>query len=76
VAGGLTGACVAASGAQGVFLGALLGAIGGVAGCFLGYWARTGIVNVLATRDIYVALLEDLVAIIGSVWLLRWIGMD
>jgi uncharacterized membrane protein len=54
----------------------LPGAIGGVAGCFLGYRARTGIVKALATRDIYVALLEDLVAIVGSVAVLRWIGMD
>jgi uncharacterized membrane protein len=76
VTGGLTGACVAAGGAQGVFLGVLLGAIGGVAGCFLGYRARTGSVKALATRDICVALLEDLVAIIGSVGVLRWIGME
>jgi uncharacterized membrane protein len=68
VMGGLAGACVAAGGAQGIFLGALLGAIGGVAGCFAGYQARTGIVQTLATRDIYIALFEDLVAIAGSLW--------
>jgi uncharacterized membrane protein len=34
VMGGLTGGCIAASGAQGIFLGALLGAIGGVVGLF------------------------------------------
>src|ERR671910_2710771 len=32
--GGLTGACVASGGGQGIFSGALLGGIGGVAGCF------------------------------------------
>jgi uncharacterized membrane protein len=68
VMGGLTGACVAAGGAQGVFLGILLGAVGGVAGCFLGYQARTGLVKALGTRDIYIALDEDLVAIAGSLW--------
>jgi uncharacterized membrane protein len=68
VMGGLTGACVAASGAQGIFLGILLGAAGGVAGCFLGYRARTGLVKALGTRDIYIALVEDLVAIAGSLW--------
>jgi uncharacterized membrane protein len=68
VMGGLTGACVAAGGAQGVFLGILLGAVGGVAGCFLGYQARTGLVKALSTRDIYIALVEDLVAIAGSLW--------
>src|SRR6476661_1543547 len=41
IMGGLTGACVAAGGAQGIFLGILLGVAGGVAGCFLGYRART-----------------------------------
>ena len=66
VMGGLTGACVTAGGAQGVFVGILLGAAGGVAGCFLGYRARAGLVKALGTRDIYIALVEDLVAIAGS----------
>ncbi len=70
VMGGLTGACVAAGGAQGIFLGAALGAVGGVAGCFLGYQARTGLVKALGTQDIYIALVEDLVAIVGSLWVL------
>jgi uncharacterized membrane protein len=68
VMGGLTGACVAAGGTQGIFLGILLGAVGGVAGCFLGYQARTALVKALSTRDIYIALVEDLVAIAGSLW--------
>jgi uncharacterized membrane protein len=50
VMGGLTGACVAASGAQGIFLGILLSAAGGVAGCFLGYRARTGLVKARGSR--------------------------
>src|SRR6185312_815724 len=58
VMGGLTGACIAAGGAQEIFIGALLGAVGGVVGCFGGYQARTWLVKALATRDIYVALLE------------------
>jgi uncharacterized membrane protein len=66
--GGLTGACIAASGAQGIFLGATLGALGGVVGCFAGYQARTGLVKALGMRDVYIALVEDLVAIAGSVW--------
>jgi uncharacterized membrane protein len=39
--------------------------VGGVVGCFLGYQARTGLVKTLTTRDIYIALFEDLVAIVG-----------
>lgn len=68
VMGALTGACVAAAGGEQVFLGAILGAVGGVAGCFLGFRARTGLVKSLGTRDLNVALVEDLVAIAGSVW--------
>ena len=69
VMGGLTGSCVASAGGRGILLGALLGAIGGVMGCFLGYRARTGIVQGLGTRDLYVALLEDIVAIAGCLWI-------
>ena len=68
VMGGLTGACVAAGGAQGIFLGAVLGALGGAAGCFAGYQARRWLVKALNTRDFNVALVEDLVAVAGSVW--------
>lgn len=68
VTGGLTGACVAAAGTQGMFLGAVLGALGGVVGCFSGYLARRRLVQALGTRDIYIALNEDVVAIAGSLW--------
>jgi uncharacterized membrane protein len=66
--GSLTGACVAAGGGQGAVLGALLGIVGGIVGCFGGYQARTGLVKALGTRDIYVALVEDLVTIAGCLW--------
>jgi uncharacterized membrane protein len=68
VMGGLTGACIAAGGVQGMFIGAALGAVGGVAGCFAGYRARTGLVKALDVRDIYIALVEDVMAIAGSLW--------
>ena len=67
VMGGLTGAAIAAA-TQGVFIGALFGAAGGIAGCFIGYWARTGLVRALGVRDFYVAVAEDIVAIAGSLW--------
>jgi len=68
VTGGLAGACVAAGGGQGALLGALLGGVGGVAGCFLGFQARTRLVRASGTRDLYVALLEDLIAVGGCLW--------
>jgi uncharacterized membrane protein len=70
VMGGLTGACVAAGGGQGIFLGAIFGAAAGVVGCFGGYWARTSLVKALHTRDLYFAVIEDLVAIVGCLWVL------
>ena len=66
--GGLTGACIAAAGGEDALLGSVIGAIGGVVGCFGGYRARTRLVKAVGTPDIYVALLEDLVAITGSLW--------
>ena len=68
VMGGLTGACVASGGGQEALLGAVLGAAGGVVVCFRGYEARTRLVGALGIPDIYVALLEDLLAIAGSLW--------
>lgn len=69
VTGGVTGACISISGAQGAIPGALLGAAGGAVGCFAGYQARTRLVKALGTPDIYVALLEDLVAVAGCLWI-------
>jgi uncharacterized membrane protein len=68
IMGGLTGACIAASGGYGAIIGAVLGALGGIVGCFGGYQARTGLVKALGTRDTYVALIEDVIAIAGCFW--------
>jgi uncharacterized membrane protein len=69
VMGALTGACVATAGAQGAVLGALLGIAGAMAGTFGGYQARTRLVKSLGTPDFVIALLEDLLTIGGSLWL-------
>jgi uncharacterized membrane protein len=66
--GGLTGACVAMSGDQSAILGGVLGSLGGVAGCFAGYQARTRIVRALGVPDLYVAVVEDLLAVGGCLW--------
>jgi uncharacterized membrane protein len=68
VTGGLTGACIATAGEQQAIIGALLGAVGGIVGAFAGYQVRTRLVRMLGTRDIFVAVAEDLVAIGGSLW--------
>jgi uncharacterized membrane protein len=68
VTGGFCGACVASAGAHGALLGALSGAVGGILGTFGGYQARTRLVRALGTPDVVVAVLEDVVAVAGSLW--------
>jgi uncharacterized membrane protein len=66
--GGLTGACVAINGRQPAFAGAALGVIGGVVGAFLGYHVRSFVVKSQGIRDIYFAVVEDVVAVAGCLW--------
>src|SRR6476469_1707315 len=61
--GGLCGACLYAASNQSLIIGAILGAIGGVIGAFAGYQIRRKLVSALNIKDIFVALLEDFVAI-------------
>lgn len=67
--GGVAGACVAVGGAQAALAGAALGVLGGVAGAFIGYQVRSRVVKGLGIRDLYVALVEDLVAVAGCLWI-------
>jgi uncharacterized membrane protein len=68
VTGSLSGACLAAAGGAAAWVGAVLGAAGSLVGSFGGYQARTRLVKALGTPDYVIALLEDLVAIGGSLW--------
>jgi uncharacterized membrane protein len=63
VMGGLSGACLFASAGQSSIAGALLGGIGSLIGTFGGYQARTRLTRGLKVKDIFIAVLEDLVAI-------------
>ena len=67
--GGVTGACVALGGEQSAYVGAGLGVLGGIVGCFAGYHARARLVRSLGQPDFNIALLEDLVAIGGSLFI-------
>ena len=69
VTGALTGACVSLGGGRTAFVGAGLGVIGGIAGCFAGYHARARLVRSLRQPDFNIALIEDLVAIGGSLFI-------
>lgn len=66
--GALAGACVASAGGAGSAAGAVVGLVGGIVGCFAGYRARTRLVQALGTPDVVVAVLEDVVAVAGSLW--------
>lgn len=73
VTGGFTGACVSLGGGQSAYVGAGLGVIGGIVGCFGGYQVRTRLVKFLRQPDFNIALLEDLIAIGGSLFIVsRW----
>jgi uncharacterized membrane protein len=72
--GGLAGACVAAGGSQSALPGAALGVLGGVVGAFVGLEMRLRVVKVLGIRDIYVALVEDVVAVAGCLWIVSFVG--
>ena len=61
--GGLCGACICAAGNQPMIIGAILGAIGGLIGAFAGYEVRRKLVAALKIKDIFIAVLEDLVTI-------------
>jgi uncharacterized membrane protein len=69
VMGALTGATMAASTGNAFGIGALLGIAGAIAGTFVGFKIRTGIVKALQIPDLPVALMEDLIAIGGSLLL-------
>ncbi len=61
--GGLSGAAVALGGGQAWWLGVVLGIVGCAAGAVAGYQLRMRIVKALGIKDLYIALLEDLVAV-------------
>ena len=69
VTGGFTGACVAVGGGRSAFVGAGLGVLGGIVGCFGGYQARARLVKSLRQPDFNIALFEDLIAIGGSLFI-------
>ena len=69
VTGGFTGACVSLGGGKSALVGAGLGVGGGIAGCFGGYQARTRLVKSLRQPDFNIALIEDLIAIGGSLFI-------
>jgi len=69
--GGLAGAALTAGVGQSLLVGAILGALGGIAGAFGGYQARTGLVRALKVPDYVVAVMEDIVAVGGAILIMQ-----
>jgi uncharacterized membrane protein len=69
VTGGFTGACVSLGGGRSAYVGAALGVVGGIVGCFGGYQVRARIVKSLRQPDFNIAMVEDLIAIGGSLFI-------
>lgn len=68
ITGGLCGASLAASSGKSIGVGALLGAAGGIGGAFAGYHIRHGLVVHMNVPDIVIAVMEDLLAISGGLY--------
>jgi uncharacterized membrane protein len=66
VTGGLSGAALCSTAGESIILGAVLGAIGAIAGAFAGYELRHRLVTKRNAPDLLVALIEDAVAIGGA----------
>ena len=64
----LSGAALAVSAGKGLAIGAVLGAIGGVVGAFAGYYVRHGLVTQMEVPDFVIAVIEDLLAISGGLY--------
>ena len=69
VTGGFTGACVSLGSGKSALVGSGLGMLGGMVGTFAGYQARARLVKSLRLPDFNIALLEDLIAIGGSLFI-------
>ncbi len=67
--GGLSGAAVAAAGMQSLALGAVLGIAGSLMGTYGGHAARVGLVKALNVPDFVIAVVEDVVAIGGGLFI-------
>jgi len=68
VSGALCGAAVGAAGGE-LIGGLVAGVAGGVAGTLGGYEFRSRLVKATGGKDLPIALLEDAIAIGGSIWI-------
>jgi uncharacterized membrane protein len=72
--GGVCGAALCISASQSPWIGAIIAALGALAGTFGGYQVRHRIVTSGKVPDIAAALLEDLIAVGGDFWIVSRFG--
>jgi uncharacterized membrane protein len=71
IMGGLSGACLYAAAAATPVVGAILGIIGAVIGTYVGYYVRRSLVSSLKVKDIFIAIPEDIIAIVLAYLVVR-----
>jgi uncharacterized membrane protein len=64
ITGGASGGCLYVANGKSMLVGMLLGGVGGVIGAFSGYEARKWLGNTLKVKDVFIAIPEDLIAIL------------
>ncbi len=72
ISGAISAVAICRAGGQAWLLGAICGALGSIAGAFGGYHIRRFLTQRLHIRDFVFALAEDLVAIVGTLLLLKY----
>jgi uncharacterized membrane protein len=71
IMGGLSGACLYLAAGAPYIVGAILGIIGALIGTYVGYYVRRALVNSLKVKDIFIAIPEDIVAIVLAYCVVR-----
>ena len=69
ILGGLCGAALCAAAGQSALVGALVGAVGGIAGALAGYYARRTLTQSMQIPDFVIALIEDVIAVGGALFI-------
>jgi uncharacterized membrane protein len=68
ITGAFSGAALGAARGS-LWLGLIAGAVGAVAGTLGGYEVRTRLTRAIGGNDLPIALLEDVIAVLGAVWI-------
>lgn len=71
VTGGLSGACLSVGSGGSLVAGLVPGILGGIVGAYAGYYTRRGLVTSLKVKDIFIAIPEDILAIVLGCLIVR-----